>query len=61
MYVKIKNAIISLLLMIMYLSWTVEGIKTITLVIACAGVFISIFVLLEAADKAYRKARKRGY
>lgn len=59
MHVKIKNAIISLLLMIMYCGWTVEGIKPITLVIACAGVFISIFVLLEAADEAYREARRR--
>lgn len=59
MYLKIKNAIISLLLMIMYCGWTVDGIKPITLAIACVGVFISIFVLLESADETYREARRR--
>lgn len=59
MYVKIKNAIIALLITVMYMGWTVDGIPAAKLVIACICVFFSMFGLLETADEEYLKFRRK--
>ena len=55
MYIKIKNAIIALLLTVMYRGWVVEGITKAKLIIICVYAFFSLFTLLELADEEYKK------
>ena len=59
MYLKIKNAIIAVLLTVMYRGWVVEGITKAKLIIICVYAFFSLFTLLELADEEYKKMRRR--
>lgn len=59
MYLKIKNAIIAVLLTVMYQGWVVEGITKAKLIIICVYAFFSLFTLLELADEEYKKMRRR--
>lgn len=67
MYLKIKNAIIAVLLTVMYEGWVIEEITKLRLISILIFAFFCIFALLETADtefekvdKAYRRAKKRG-
>lgn len=57
-YLKIKNAIISILVTAIYLSWLINGLNVYKIVIACATVFVSMFSLLVWADKIYINTKK---
>ena len=59
-YLMIKNAIISLLLTVMYLRWLVEGIHPIKIVVGCVAIFVSLMYLLCMADDCYIKAIKKS-
>ena len=59
-YLQIKNALIAILVTAIYLSWTVEGISIVKIVVACAAVFISMMRLLALADRWYMKANKKS-
>lgn len=58
-YLAIKNAIIALLLTMMYTSWLIEGLRPIKIVVGCAAIFIAIMALLQMADKCYMKTKKK--
>ena len=67
MNLKIKNALIALLLTVMYESWVVEEITKVKLITVLVFAFFFIFTMLEMADeeyekvdRAYRKAKRRG-
>lgn len=55
-YLMIKNAIITLLLTILYMSWLVEGISVLKVIIACVFVFVAFINLLQKADKHFMEA-----
>lgn len=67
MCLKIKNAIIAVLLTVMYKGWVIEEITKVKLITILIFAFFCFFALLETADaefekvdKAYRRAKKRG-
>ena len=59
-YLVIKNAIIALLLTVMYSSWLIEGLRPIKIVVACIVVFVAIMSLLRMADRCYMRANKKS-
>lgn len=67
MYLKIKNAIIALLLTVMYEGWVIEEITKVKLITILLFAFFFIYSVLETADaeferveKAQKRAKKRG-
>lgn len=67
MYLKIKNAIIAVLLTVMYESWVIEGITKAKLITILFFAFFCIFALLEMADaefkrvdREYKKAKRKS-
>ena len=59
-YLTVKNAIISLLLAIMYTSWLVEGLHPVKVIIACVSVFFTVMWLLTSADRCYMRTKKKS-
>lgn len=59
MYLKIKNAIIAVLLTVMYKGWVIEEITKLRLISILVFAFFCIFALLETADKEYKKMKRR--
>ena len=59
-YLRIKNAIISLLLTVMYFSWLIEGLHPVKIIVACISVFVIMMNLLGMADDCYIRANKKS-
>lgn len=67
MYLKIKNAIIAVLLTVMYKGWVIEEITKLRLISILIFAFFCIFALLEMADeefkrvdREYKKAKRKS-
>lgn len=59
-YLVIKNAIISLLLTVMFLSWLVEGLHPVKIMVACVSVFVALMFLFQMADRCYIRINKKS-
>ena len=59
-YLTIKNAIISLLLTTMYTSWLIEGLRPVTVIVACVSEFLTVMFLLTFADSCYMRTKKKS-
>lgn len=67
MYIKIKNAIIALLLTVMYEGWVIEEITKVKLITILLFAFFFIYSVLETADaefervdREYKKAKRKS-
>lgn len=59
-YLSVKNAIISFLLTMMFLSWLIEGLHPVKVIVACIAVFLAVMWLLTSADRCYMRANKKS-
>lgn len=59
-YLRIKNAIISLLLTVLYFSWLIEGLHPVKIIAACIFAFMVIMNLLGMADDCYIRANEKS-
>lgn len=59
-YLKIKNAIIAILVTAIYLSWLIKGLSIVKIIFACIVVFAFMMMLLGTADKRYMREIKKS-
>ena len=59
-YLKIKNAIISLLITAIYCSWLVDGLHPLKIALGCIAIFVAMLSVLGRADKMYMQAMKKS-
>ena len=59
-YLKIKNAIISLLITAIYFSWLVDGLHPVKIAFGCIAIFVAMFSVLGRADKMYMQTMKKS-
>ena len=59
-YLTVKNAIIAILVTVIYLSWLIKGLSIVKIVFACMAIFVAMLALLMLADKCYMKAIKKS-